>query len=104
MLGDDVRLPGGAAGDDLAMKRTVVGMSGQVHSDAILVAVIFSKAPIGVGVCHGHEPVTRPLKVTRARGNVVHEIENRPAWDVWRDETAAVAARSGLDPHRLAES
>jgi methyl-accepting chemotaxis protein len=40
--------------------------------------------------------------VTRARGNVVEQIEGRPAWDVWREQTRDAALAQGIDPHALA--
>ncbi len=88
MLGDDVRLAGGAAGDDLSMKATHVAFGPKAEQDAVVVAVLFSKRPLGVGVCHGHVPISPPLKVTRASGAVVHEIEGQPAWQVWRAQTS----------------
>ena len=100
-LGDDVRLAGGAAGDDLQMKTPLVGLGKRTGNDALALAVLFTKKPLGVGVCHGHKALSRPLKVTRAKGATVFEVDGRPAWDVWRDETRAAAARSGLDPATL---
>ncbi|MFT3776010.1 MAG: FIST N-terminal domain-containing protein [Minicystis sp.] len=97
-LGEGVRLAGGAAGDDLAMKQTFVGCGERVASDAVVAAVIFSKQPLGLGVCHGHEPLSRPLRVTKASGATVFEIEGRPAWQVWEEETRASAAARGLQP------
>ena len=97
LLGGGVRLAGGAAGDDLHMKATHVACGDRASSDAVAVGLIFSKAPIGVGVCHGHRPLSGPLRVTRAAGNVVHEIDGRPAWDVWMDETRERAASRGID-------
>jgi methyl-accepting chemotaxis protein len=88
LLGDGVRLAGGAAGDDLAMKATHVACGSGVASDAVVIALLFSKRPLGVGVSHGHEPMSRPLRVTRASGNIVYEIEGEPAWKVWRAHTA----------------
>jgi methyl-accepting chemotaxis protein len=103
-LGEGVRLAGGAAGDDLAMKATLVGCGGRVAGDAVVAAVVFSKKPLGVGVCHGHQPLSRPLRVTKASGATVHEIDGRPAWDVWAEETRASAAARGVDPAALAEA
>ncbi len=94
----DVPLVGGAAGDDLAMTKTYVGLNGRAASDAIVVASIFSKKKLGVGVCHGHQPLSDPMKVTRANGSVVEEIDGRPAWDVWRERTRQRAKELGLDP------
>lgn len=96
-----VRLAGGAAGDDLAMKATQVALGSRVASDAIVVASIFSKKPLGIGVSHGHTPLSEPLEVTRAEGAVVHEIEGRPAWDVWKERTAEAAQAAGIDPDAL---
>lgn len=101
LLGGDVRLAGGAAGDDLTMSATYVGLGGQAASDSVVVAVIFSKEPLGVGVCHGHQALSKPLKVTRAEGGVVSQIDGRPAWDVWMEETRGAAAKIGLDPATL---
>lgn len=102
ILGEDVRLAGGAAGDDLKMLSTQVGCGGHVASDAAVVGVIFSKRPLGVGVCHGHQPLSGPLRVTRASGNVVSEIEGEPAWRVWERETRESAKQRGVDPSSLA--
>ena len=97
MLGEDVRLAGGAAGDDLAMKQTFVAAGGKAAPDAVVVGLVFSKQALGVGVCHGHRPLSDPLKVTRAEGNVVVEIEGRRAWDVWLEKTKGAAAAQGID-------
>ena len=41
------------------------------------------------------------MKVTRASGSTVYEIEGRPAWDVWAERTREVALRNGQDPSKL---
>lgn len=100
-IGMAVPLVGGAAGDDLAMKRTEVASGARAVSDAVSVALLFSKEPLGLGVCHGHAPLSRSLSVTRAQGSVVYEIEGRPAWDVWLEHTREAAGRRGIDVARL---
>jgi methyl-accepting chemotaxis protein len=100
MLGEDVRLVGGAAGDQ-GMVRTVVGAHGRVESDAVVVAKLSSKAPLGLGVCNGHKPMSGPLTVTKAAGNVIEEIDGRPAWEVWVEQTRAHAQARGIDPATL---
>lgn len=103
MLGDDVRLVGGAAGDDLHMATPEVGIGADVASDAVMVAVVFSQAPLGIGVCHGHTPMSAPLRVTRAEANLVTEIDGYPAWDVWVEATRAHARERGIDADRLSD-
>ncbi len=100
-LGDGSPIAGGAAGDDLRMTETAVSLGANVASDAVVVARIHSKRPLGLGVAHGHHPISQGLRVTRAEGAVVHEIEGRPAWDVWRDETRAAARAVAIDVDTL---
>ena len=101
LLGQAARLAGGAAGDDLGMKATHVALDGAVASDAVVLAAIYSKKALGVGVQHGHLPVSRPLKVTSASGSVVKSIEGRPAWDVWVEATKDAASKAGIDANKL---
>jgi methyl-accepting chemotaxis protein len=68
----------------------------------MVVALVFSKRPLGVGASHGHEPISDGLRVTKASGNVVSTIDGRPAWDVWRERTRERAAAQGIDVGNLA--
>ncbi len=102
-LGEGIRLAGGAAGDDLGMSRCDVSFGERVSSDAIVAAVVYSKAPLGVGVCHAHRPISEPLTVTKADGGTVVEVDGRPAWEVWAEQTKEAAAKVGLDPGTLTE-
>lgn len=97
-----VRLVGGAAGDDLSMTKTFVGVGPDIGSDAIALAMIYSKRPFGIGVKHGHRALSQPFTVTKSDGNVVYELDGRPAWDVWREETRTVALKAGVDVDNLA--
>lgn len=96
-----IPVAGVAAGDDLALCGAEVALGSRVHSDAIVLATIFSRRPIGIGRSCGFSPLSRTFQVTRSRGNTVHEIDGRPAWDVWAQATAASARARGEDPHDL---
>jgi methyl-accepting chemotaxis protein len=91
LLGDDVRLAGGAAGDDLQMRATTVSCGPRAASDAVAIALVFSRVPLGVGVCHGHEPLSPPLRVTKASEGTVQAVDGKPAWQVWTGQTSAKA-------------
>ena len=101
-LGADAPLAGGGAGDDLKMQSALVSCGPRAISDGVVIAQIFSRTPLGLGVCHGHKPLSAPLRVTKAHGNIVEEIEGRPAWDVWRETTRAAAKAQGIDVDALA--
>jgi len=49
------------------------------------------RCPSFTGVKHGHTPLSRALRATRAWGNVLYEINIQPAREVWKNETAEAA-------------
>jgi len=83
---------GGAAGDDGAFKATYVGRNGDSGVDSAAVLHAFGPRAWGVGVDHGLRPKTDKMLVTKAEGNVVREIEGRPAFEVYKEH----AARAGV--------
>jgi methyl-accepting chemotaxis protein len=103
-FGPDVLVAGGAAGDDVAMKETFVSLGPEAASNAAVVAQLFTEKPLGIGVHHGHQAISKAVEVTRAAGNVVYELDGRPAWDVWADATREHARTRGVDPDALSES
>jgi methyl-accepting chemotaxis protein len=102
LLGPNTPLAGGAAGDDLRMQSTQVGLGTRVASGAAVVAILHSKRPFGIGVAHGHRPLSGVLRVTRAEGNTVHELDGKPAWKVWAERTRESAAVRNINPDDLA--
>jgi methyl-accepting chemotaxis protein len=103
LLGGDIRLVGGAAADNMAMARTEVGLGARAQSDALVLAMLHTHGPVGIGVCHGHMPLSSPLTITRSDNNVVYEVEGRPAWDVWVEHTRAECQALGIDAAKLKE-
>jgi hypothetical protein len=83
VVGAGVPMVGGCAGDNLRMERTFQLYGDRVLSDAVVAAMISSDAPLGIGVRHGWRRVGEPMLVTSASDNRVHEIEGRPALDVY---------------------
>ncbi len=84
---------GGAAGDDGKFQSTEVGTSRFSGTDAAVALHVFGARPWGIGVDHGLAPRTRPMLVTRASGNVIHEIDRKPAFEAYR----AFAASRGIE-------
>jgi hypothetical protein len=87
------QIVGGAAGDEGAFKATACGGNDRHGSDAAGVLHVFSAHPWGVGVDHGLRPSTEKMRVTKAAGNVVYELDGKPAFEVYR----AYAKRQGVD-------
>ena len=96
VVGAEVPLVGGCAGDDMRMKRTTQIYNGEVLTDAVVGAAIGSDAPMGIGVSHGWTEIGEPMLVTSSEGNRVLTIDDEPALDVYLRRLNAPAA-AGAD-------
>jgi len=70
---------GGGAGDGGDFERTFVGQDGAVASASAVAVHVASAAPWGVGIGQGATPVGERMTVTRAEGNMVHELDGMSA-------------------------
>ena len=80
---------GGAAGDDAAFKATSVGAQGGCGTDGAAAIHLFHQRPFGIGVAHGLRPRTPRMEVTRSSGNVIQEIDGKPAFEAYRSYAAS---------------
>ncbi len=55
-----------------------------LYTDALLVVGMFSKSPITSGYGHGLYPLV-PKRATSVSGDVIVELDGKPAYDVWKD-------------------
>jgi len=76
---------GGAAGDEGKFTATQVGEPERAGSDMAAALHVFTRTPWGIGIGHGLEPTSEKMRVTRARKNVVQEIDGRPAFAVYQE-------------------
>lgn len=88
-VGFAVPLVGGCAGDDLRMRQTAQLHGGEVHTDAIVAAGLWSTGPFGIGVHHGWQPVGDPMLVTSSAETTVFTLDDEPALDVYLDRLDA---------------
>ena len=101
LFGRELKIVGGMAGDDFKMEKTFVFSDDKVCTNALSVCLLASKMPLFTSVKHGHIPLGRELKATRTKGNVLYEINDRPAWELWKEETAEVARKRGIDVEKI---
>lgn len=101
LFNKELRIIGGMAGDDFKMEKTFVFSDDKVCTNALSICLLASKMPLFTGIKHGHNPLSRALKVTKAKGNVLYEINNKPAWEMWKNETAENAKKRGIDAGKL---
>lgn len=83
VVGAQVPIVGGCAGDNLKMSCTFQLHGHEVLEDAVVGAAIASDAPIGIGISHGWSRVGEPMLVTGSSGTTVHTLDDEPALDVY---------------------
>jgi hypothetical protein len=87
---------GGGAGDDAQFRRTSVFCGGEVLTDAAVALEILSHKPLGIGVGHGWEPASRPLRVTASEGMRLISLNGQPAAQLFAQHAQETGQR--LDP------
>ena len=85
VFGKNFPIMGGSAGDDFLFKKTYQYYNDQVLSNAMVGIGFSGKFSFGVGVRHGWEPIGLPMKVTKAVGGKLIEVNNRPALSIYED-------------------
>jgi hypothetical protein len=78
-------LIGGTAGDNFTQTKTYQYHNGEVFSDGVSVALLSGDGTIAIDVSHGCKPIGEELAITSSEGNVIKEIDGRPALDVMRE-------------------
>ena len=83
VLGAEIPLIGGCAGDGLKMQRTFQFFGSSVLEHSVVGAAIGSEGPIGIGVKHGWRTVGEPMVVTASADNRVVTLDDQPALEAY---------------------
>ncbi len=83
VLGSDIPIAGGTAGDAGKFQRTWQFIGDKVISDGIAAVGFSGVFQVGTGVRSGWSPIGTAKKVTKASGNVLYELNDQPALDVY---------------------
>jgi hypothetical protein len=76
---------GGTAGDNMEGRHTFQYHDDRVASDGVAWVLLSGEAQVAWAVNHGCVPVGVEYKVTRCEGNVIFEIDGRPALEILKD-------------------
>ena len=76
---------GGTSADDWALKQTYQYLNDEVFSDGVSCALISGDATMAFALNHGCVRLGTERKVTKADGNVILEIDDKPALDVMKE-------------------
>jgi hypothetical protein len=83
VVGAEVPLVGGCAGDDMHMVATHVVYGDEVLTDGVVGVALGSTHPMGIGVRHGWRRVGDAMLVTSSEGGRVFTLDDEPALDVY---------------------
>lgn len=85
IFGKNFPIIGGSAGDDFLFKKTYEYYNDEVLTNSVIGIGVSGNFTFGVGVRHGWEPIGLPMKVTKAKGGKLIEVNNRPALSIYED-------------------
>ena len=85
VLGEHFPVLGGAAGDDFLFEKTYQYKDDKVVSGGVTGLGISGDFVMGAGVRHGWMPIGSPMTVTKSKGSVVYELDNKPAIRIYED-------------------
>ncbi|RJP27407.1 MAG: hypothetical protein C4533_08095 [Candidatus Omnitrophota bacterium] len=100
-LGKSFPIVGASASDNLEFKKTPIIFEDQVLSEAACGILWGGKLNFGLGVKHGWKPLGKMRSVTRSTGNIVYEIDSRPAVELYEDYLAAKIKKLKIDLNRI---
>lgn len=101
-LGTACPVVGGLTGDHREFTRMVEFCGREVLRDSLPVMFLEGDFQVSCGVGNGWFPIGQTMKVTRSDGHWVHEIEGRPALDLYCDYFGAMPQHASLGEYPLA--
>lgn len=108
VLGDAVPVVGGMSADRVggakASYATYQFCGDQVYSDAVPTLLFSGPLAFSLGVESGWTPIGKRMTVTRAENNVLHELDHRPAFELYTHYLGEVMRENlaGLGSYPLA--
>jgi hypothetical protein len=83
-LPEGIIITGGLAGDGARFERTLVGLNDVPSEGKIVVVGFYGDINISYGSAGGWTPFGPERMITKATGNVLYELDNKPALDIYK--------------------
>ena len=87
-LGRGFPLLGASASDNLAFHKTYQYFNNELLSESCCGILFGGKLSFGIGIKHGWSPLGKMRYITKSNGNVIEEIDNKPAVKLYEDYLA----------------
>jgi len=98
VLGDTAAIIGGSLGDDYRFEKTFEYFKDDVLTDVVIGIGFYGEFAYGFGIKHGWEPIGLPLKVTKADGVLLQEVDGKPALKVYEEYFGKEASELVQEP------
>jgi hypothetical protein len=98
VLGTSSLVVGALTGDDQRYVTTYQYGQGHLYSQSLVGLLFGGSSQLGIGMEHGFAPISKPRQITKAKMNVLSEIDGQPALSVYEEyfgEAATEAAHDG---------
>jgi hypothetical protein len=100
-LDADVPIAGGAAGDKRRLAGTRQFDERGVYQDGVAILAAYGPLCLSTGVESGWEPLGKRVRVTKSSGNVVQELDGKPAFDFYQHYMGGYARGSIMPAYPL---
>lgn len=106
-VGEKIAITGGLAGDGAEFRETLVGADCPPHTHTVAAVAFYGRAiRIGHGCAGGWDEFGPRRRITRSRGNVLFELDGKPALDLYErylgeDETKDLPGSALVFPLRI---
>lgn len=101
VVGAETLIVGGSAADnDVTGKWALLGPHA-VHSDGLVVSVLFPSTPIASVYSSGYAPTGATGTVTRVQGRCLYEIDGRPAAEILNQWSAGAIPAADEEPRSI---
>lgn len=84
-LGTGFPIIGGCATDNLQFRKTYQYLNNNIYTDSTVGLLLSGNINIGIGNAHGWQPIGRPHKITKAKSNIVKEIDRKKAVELYEE-------------------
>jgi len=84
-LGTSFPIIGGPATDNVEFQKTYQYLNNNIFTDSVVGLLISGNMNVGMGSAHSWQPIGRPHQITKARSNIIKEIDRKKAIDLYRE-------------------
>lgn len=84
ILPTGVSITGGMAGDGERLAKTLLGLNSAPRPGEVIAIGLYGNIQIGVSSCGGWRPFGPERIITRSEGNILYELDNQPALELYK--------------------